>query len=135
MLEAATATVLLEQAAQIHDRLAARAHHVDPADFDSILSLVAAVVIHGLFEESVGFDSNEYFAPEVRESLAREHAELSDALALMEDLAENNPESADLRALSGAILVTARRHVDRDQRTIYGSLARLSAVSRAEDPK
>jgi len=135
MFNAASPTELLNQAAPIHDRLAARARHVDPADLDSILSLVAAVVIHGLLEEAVGFDRNEYVAPEAQENLAREHAELSEALVLMEDLAESSPESADLRALSGAVLEKVRRHVDRDQRTIYGSLARLSSISRAEDPK
>ena len=112
----------------MHGQLAERARKIEREDLEAILSLVAAVVIHGLFERAVVSEYDEYVAPQAQEKLAREHAEFADALGLMEDLAATSPESSDLRSLSDAILKKVVRHIERDQRTIYGSLARLNAI-------
>lgn len=128
MFDTSNPAALLDQAASVHGQLAKRARKIERQDVEAILSLVAAVVVHGLFERAVVFEYDEYVAPQAQEKLAREHAEFADALGLMEDLAATSPESSDLRSLSHAILEKAVRHIERDQRTIYGSLARLNAI-------
>ncbi len=135
MLDASNPAALLDHAASVHERLAKRARKIEREDLEAILSLVAAVVIHGLFEGAVVFDHDEYVAPQAQEKLAREHAEFADALGLMEELAATSPDSSDLRTLSRVILEKVVQHIERDQRTIYGSLARLNAMSRGDAAK
>lgn len=128
MFDASNPAALLDEAASIHEQLAERAQKIECEDLEAILSLVAAVVVHGLFERAVVFEHDEYVAPQAQETLAREHAEFADALRLMEDLAATSPDSSDLSTLSSVILEKVVQHIERDQRTIYGSLARLNAI-------
>ncbi len=72
--------------------------------------------------------------PELQEVLEGEHAALAEDLALMDELAAGRGETGDLETLCGVVYDKLARHVERDQRVIYGSLARLNALAAAELP-
>ena len=124
---------LLEHAAQTHRCLVDRARATDCGDPDAVLNLVVAVVVHALFGRESVFRNARYVSSELRETLEREHAELLEAIGLMEELGANAADHADLLALCASVYESALHHVERDDRVIYGSLARLDAFSAPSD--
>ena len=125
----------LERAARIHRCLVDRARATDAGNPEAVLNLVAAVVLHALFERASVFRNARYVSAELQETLEREHAELLEALGLMEELGDDTVDRDDLLTLSAVVYENALHHVERDDRVIYGSLARLDAFSAASGTK
>ena len=121
----------LESAAHAHRRLVARAHATDRRDTAAVYNLAVAVLIHAELERCAVFGRARYISSELQQTLDGEHAALAEALGLMEELAAGDADAGDLEALCGAVCDRIRRHVERDDRVIYGSLARLDASSPA----
>lgn len=123
---------LLQQGAEEHRTLLARAKSTSVDDVTAILNLGSAVVLHGVLERSQVYAANPYLANAVIEQFTAEHARLADDLALLEDFRQSDPESPDLVALSASLLERLLDHVERDERTLYRSLERLGF---AEQPR
>jgi hypothetical protein len=119
----------LESAAQAHRRLVARVHATDRRDTAAVYNLAVAVLIHAELERCAVFGRARYVSSELQQTLESEHAALVEALGLMEELAASAADDGDLEALCGAVCDQVRRHVERDDRVIYGSLARLDRLS------
>ena len=122
----------LEHAAALHGRMLERARRTSPVDHVAVMNLAVAVLMHGLFEGTAVLASARYVTPELRSTLDGEHEALLEALALMAELADDPDGVDDLAPLSAAVLEQLTRHIERDQRVIYGSLARLDAFNPAE---
>jgi hypothetical protein len=122
----------LAGSSELHEILVRRARATDPGRPGEVLNLVAAVVIHGLVERAAVLDRTRLVSAELRRGLEEEHASLRDALELIEELAADADADDDLRALCRAVHEKVVRHVERDERVIYGSLARLGAFSSEE---
>lgn len=129
MSETAEFAASLERAAHTHRCLVDRARATDAGNPDAVLNLVAAVVLHALFERASVFRNARYVSAELQETLEREHAELLEALGLMEELGDDAADRDDLLTLCAVVYENALHHVERDDRVIYGSLARLDAFS------
>jgi hypothetical protein len=123
---------LLQQGAEEHRTLLARAKCTSVDDVTAILNLGSAVVLHGVLERSQVYAANPYLAGAVIEQFTADHARLADDLALLEDFRQSDPESPDLVALSASLLERLLDHVERDERTLYRSLGRLGF---AEQPR
>jgi len=123
---------LLQQGAEEHHTLLARAKCTGVEDVTAILNLGSAVVLHGVLERSQVYAANPYLADAVIEQFTADHARLADDLALLEDFRQSDPESPDLVALSASLLERLLDHVERDERTLYRSLGRLRF---AEQPR
>jgi len=121
-----------ERAADLHDLVVRRARVGDATDAIQVINLTLAVLMHGLLERAVLFATARYLSPELRRDLDAEHASLQDALTLMVELSEDGGHSEDLRALCAAVHERIARHAERDQRVLYGSLARLDAADPTE---
>lgn len=119
----------LQQAARIHELLVERARATDPDDPDAVLNLAAAVIMHGLLESTAVFANARFVTAELRGDLEAEHAALCDAMSLIGELADDPAGESDLHAVCVAVHDKIVRHVERDERVIYGSLARLEAFS------
>ena len=119
-------------AAELHQLLVARARATDPGNPGEVINLAVAVVIHGLLERDAVLAKARFVSAELRDGLEGEHASLRDALGLMVELARDPADADDLRVLCAAVHDRILRHVERDDRVIYGSLARLDAFSIAE---
>jgi len=131
MSETVEFAAALERAAQTHRCLVDRARATDAGNPEAVLNLVVAVVLHALFERASVFRKARYVSSELQETLEREHAELLEALGLMEELGDDAADRDDLLTLSAVVYENALHHVERDDRVIYGSLARLDAFSAA----
>jgi hypothetical protein len=84
--------------------------------------------MHGLLEPAVLSPVLRLVDPAVRESLRDEHAALRDDLALLAELHRDGAQNDDAEALAGALHARLREHVDRDERTLYRPLGRLSQL-------
>jgi len=125
--EAATVD-LLQQGAEEHHTLLARAKCTSGADVTAILNLGSAVLLHGVLERSQVYAANQYLAAAVIEQFTADHARLAEDLALLEDLRQSDPESQDLATLSAALFERLLEHLERDERTLYQPLERLRVV-------
>ena len=122
----------LEHAARLHRRLLERARDTAPADPGAVMSLAIAALMHGLLERTTVLTGARFVTPELRNTFDDEHEALLDALALMAELADDPDGAGDLASLSAAVHERLTRHIERDQRVIYGSLARLDAFTPSE---
>jgi hypothetical protein len=122
----------LESASQAHRRLVGRLQATDRDDAAAVYNLAVAVLIHAELERCTLFGRARYVSLELQQTLEREHAALVDDLALMEELAAGDGGTGDLETLCGAVYDRVLKHVERDDRVIYGSLARLDAFSGAD---
>jgi len=125
--EAATVD-LLQQGAEEHRKLLARAKCTSSDDVIAVLTLGSAVLLHGVLERSHIYAANQYLADAVIEQLTADHARLAEDLALLEDLRQSDPETQDLATLSAALLKRLLEHLERDERTLYQPLDRLRVV-------
>ena len=122
----------VESASRTHRRLVARlgaTHREDPA---AVLNLAVAVLVHAELERCAVFGRARYVSPELERVLEGEHAALVEDVALMEELAAGRGDPGDLESLCAALYDKVVEHVERDERVIYGSLARLGALPAAE---
>ncbi len=122
----------LYNAAQTHQRLGARVRATGRDDAAAVYNLAVAVLIHAELERCSVFGRARYVSAELQQSLEREHSALVEALGLIEELSANDANAGDIEALTGAVYDRVLRHVERDDRVIYGSLARLGAFSQED---
>jgi hypothetical protein len=123
---------ILQESAEEHRKLLARAQHTSGAEVDAVLNLGRAVLLHGVLERSHLYAANQYLARAVVEQFTADHARLAADLGLLEDFRQSDPESPDLVALSDALLSRLLEHLERDDRTLYRPLERLGV---AEKPR
>lgn len=117
-----------ERSADLHELVVRQAREADADDPAQVMNLTLAVLMHGLLERAVFFGAANYLSPELRRDLEAEHASLRDALTLMAELAADAGQADDLEALCRAVRDNVSRHAERDERVLYGSLARLDAI-------
>jgi len=132
MSETAGFAESFECAAELHSVLLRRAHATDRDSPAQVLNLAAAVVLHGLLERAAVLGTARFVSEDLRDSLENEHASLRGAIDLMEELATNPADADDLQALGRAVHDEILQHVERDNRVIYESLARLDAFAPAD---
>jgi len=121
-----------ESAMRAHQRLVGRVRATDRDDAAAVYNLAIALLIHAELERCAIFGRARFVSPELQQTLEREHAALADDLTLMEELAVGDGGAADLESLCGAVYDRILSHVERDDRVIYGSLARLEGFCGAD---
>mgnify|MGYP003406488325 FL=1 len=109
----------MEQLARAHHGMARRARAADTLTPGAVLDLGAAVLFHGAVERELLFPLNPLLDFEVQTEYARRHAQLADDLALLESLAETDPDSPDVEILCSALLSRLKQHIAQDDRVFY----------------
>lgn len=95
---------------------------------EATLALGAAVLLHALLEPVLLAAQRHLLDPAVAEELAADHARLAADLDLLAELALGDPASPDLPPLAAALREHLVRHTERDERALYGPLARLEVL-------
>lgn len=117
--------------AALHDWLALLASETSASDPQAVLNLGAGVVLHGSLE---GFHLARVLRladPAVVVELEADHARLHKDLLFLREQAAAGADGEELRQLSTGLLEALRRHLDRDQRTLYRPLGRLLELPQA----
>ena len=94
-------------------------------DLQAVLNLGAAVLLHAALEPAHLRRVLALIDPAVLEELQDQHVQLEHDLRFLRELAEGDPHSEDLELMTSAVLERIRSHIERDQRTLYGPMARL----------
>ena len=118
----------LDAARREHRRLLGRAAHTHGNNVAAVLNLGVAVLVHGAIEPLLLEPVLRWVDPTVRNELEDEHASLERDLRFLEEMSLSEPGSDDTTTLSEAILDRLRRHVLRDERTLYRPLEKLRAT-------
>lgn len=116
---------VLDQVARLHQELAERAAYGSWESVGAVLNLGTAVLLHGTLERWLLHPSHRLLDPAVIRELDGEHARLADDLETLDDLWRSSPGSPDVEVLAEALFRRLRDHLERDERTLYGPLARL----------
>lgn len=124
-MEPATDQVSARVAEQ-HRALIDLAATTTPTDVPAVRILGAAVLLHGLLEPACLAPILRLVDPTVRQQLAEEHEQLNADLSLLGEL--HRSDDADAPVLASALHERLRRHLDRDERTLYRPLGRLSKL-------
>lgn len=133
MTDDSALTSVLVAAAREHRRLQRRAARTDAAEIDAVLGLGSAVVLHGLLEQARIYAVHPCLDPRLIEDLVEEHSRIAEDLVLLEEVTEGRSDDADRDALAAALLDRLRRHLERDQRALYGPLGRLGEIPATYD--
>lgn len=131
-MELSPSTFDPENPARYHRWLLDLATRTTSDDVQAVLNLGAGVVLHGSLEPAHLQEVLRFVDPTVLRTLTIEHEQLAADLDLLEELAETEPDSEDVRLLAAALLERLRAHLARDERTLYRPMARLRAVESDE---
>lgn len=113
------------EVAALHQWLADLASDTDSADPQAVLNLGAAVVLHGSLEPWHLARVLRLADPAVVTELQTDHTRLHKDLQFLREQARAGADADELEQLCAGLLVALRRHLDRDQRTLYRPLSRL----------
>jgi hypothetical protein len=113
-----------------HRQLVERAQRGEPEEVDGVLNLGSAVLLHAVLEEALLYPRHHFLDPAVIAELGLEHAEIEQGLSLLEELGSGNGTSRDLATLKRALFERLRKHLERDDRTLYQPLAHLGDLHR-----
>ncbi len=127
-LPSSEAAELLRRLATAHRRLLEAARPSADPGVDAALALGAAVALHALWEPALLGAQRHLLDSAVAEELAADHARLEEGLTLLAELQAADPQSRDLQPLAEALRDHLRRHLERDERALYGPLLRLGAI-------
>jgi hypothetical protein len=130
-MDAAARNQLLGRLATAHGRLLGWARLASEPRVEATLAFGAAVSLHALLEPELLAAQHNLLDPAVAEELVADHARLAEDLDLLAELAAAEPASPDLPPLAAALREHLLRHVERDERALYGPLARLEVVPRS----
>ena len=112
--------------AEQHRALIDLAAALIPDDVPAVRILGAAVLLHGLLEPACLAPILRLVDPAVRQALEDEHEQLRADLLLLGEL--QGREDSDALVLASALHERLRHHLDRDERTLYRPLGRLSQL-------
>lgn len=113
------------EVAGLHRWLADLARDTPPVDVPAILNLGAAVVLHGILEPCHLGRVLRLVDPAVAADLEADHARLHKDLVFLHEQAHAGGDLQEQRELAAGLLEALRRHLDRDERTLYRPLSRL----------
>lgn len=117
---------------ELHQRLLERAKETSASDFDAVLNLGAAVLLHGTLEATHLDLVWNWVDPNVRVELENEHGELAHDLDFLTELSQTDPGSEDLILTAKALSRRLKRHIERDERILYRPLSRYVELEREE---
>jgi hypothetical protein len=115
----------LDDVRRIHQDLAERVAEGSWESVGAVLSLGAAVLLHGALERLAILPGHPLLDPAVVRDLEDEHDRLADDLRTLGELWRTSPSSPDVPPLADALYRHLGEHLQRDARLLYGSLARL----------
>jgi hypothetical protein len=125
MAERELDSVDMAMVARHHRRLRELAEETGDDQVQAIITLAAAVLLHGALEPAHLGGILRFVDPAVFAELANEHASLAEDIVCLRELRADDPASEDARLLSAAIRRRVVANLERDERVLYRPLRRL----------
>lgn len=120
--------------AGLHKWLAELARDTSPVDVHAVLNLGAAVVLHGSLEPCHLGRVLRLADPAVVADLEADHSRLHKDLVFLHEQTHSGADAQEQAALAAGLLEALRRHLDRDERTLYRPLSRLLELPDSGQP-